>query len=606
MFGSGISMCGLVGIATKSSERLNAIINRNKYVAVDMAEKVHHRGPDDSSVLVTNQAILSFKRLAIVGGATARQPISNERKSIHLVCNGEIFNHKELTELLTESHTFSTTSDCEVIIHLYEERGIEVLALLEGQFSFALLDEGNGELYLARDKFGITPLHYMFVEGDLYFASEIKALFVNGSMPESLNASAIYETAVLYGPTPPRTNFKNVYQVPPAHFLRWNTTVGAESLHEYWQLPTQHNENYVLSHEEVYHLIDMAVQRRLQGVSEHGIYLSGGIDSSVVGYFLAKSSSFVKGFGITFEEESIDESLFQKEIAQFLGIPLKSVVFRSEHIWTNICEAIWHAEAPITRSAPIPMLMLSKLVRENGIKVALCGEGADELFAGYPIFHSGYSSVESKYESTRRVRGLFKEKYRHSMVDIDLRAQFTASINSEEVDRLSISQAIEYKTKLSRYLLSSQGDRMSMASSVEQRYPFLDTQLIEAIMRLPKNNLSGKGITKAMLREALRDKLPHTILARPKQGYIASTAFNIFDQSGLSINIDEFINRRAIDEAGVFDPQSVNGLIRQCKHSSGAEIDRTFMESAFWLVLSTQILFALYVKGESKHLYGKS
>lgn len=570
-------MCSinLIFSQKKSSSKL-------KKIAMNMAESTLHRGPDSTEIISSKGFALSFNRLEIVGGNKGIQPISNENSKIHLICNGEIFNYKELMKTHKKKHIYKTTSDVEVMLHLYEELGTEFIKLLEGQFAFAIVDENKGQVIIGRDRFGINPLFYHGKGDLLVVASEIKAIFNAGVIKNiSLNHRGIAESWFFYGSIPPSTAFTDIFQLSPGYLGVYKMDTNELVTTPYWSLskqgsassdPTQSLEN----------ILSNSVKRRLQGNYRPGLYASGGLDSSIIA-FLVNKFSINKPvlFSIAFKDKKFDESEFQDQLAKFLKCRIYKVYIDTQAIVENIRQGVFYMETPLIRSAPIPMMLLSKEVRKRGIKFVLCGEGADELFLGYPVFTREKSSIQDKWKENKEYIKFFIDPEMSNKIQKEYK-----KFNNVKKDPRSLSiRIIEIKTKLSQYLLINQGDRMSMANSVEQRFPFLDLDVVNYALNANKDTLVKNNLGKSILRETFRSVLPKELIMRKKQGYLTPD-IDVARELLKNQKYRNILSAQSIKKLKVFNYLEVSNLIKRISLPEVKESDAKFL----LFVYSTQLL----------------
>ncbi len=356
-----------------------------------MIQTLHHRGPDGQGFYNDARCGLAHARLSIIDLSHGDQPMANEDRTVWTVFNGEIFNYIELrAALLKAGHTFRTQSDTEVIVHLYEEYGTRFVEHLNGQFAIALWDTKRQRFMLARDRTGIRPLFYTRTHGNLVFASEVKALFTVPGVTKRLNLSAVGDVMTYWSALSPDTVFEGIESLPPGHLLTVEN--GRETLSCYWdwifpsETPhaTRPEADYA---EELRELLVDAVRLQLRADVTVGAYLSGGLDSSAISALVRRyhQKSLIT-FSIAFEDPEFDESVFQSQMAKHLGTEHTQVLCRKSDIAAIFPDVIRHTETPILRTAPAPLLLLSKAVRAQGLKVVLTGEGADEVFGGYDLY----------------------------------------------------------------------------------------------------------------------------------------------------------------------------------------------------------------------------
>jgi asparagine synthase (glutamine-hydrolysing) len=635
-------MCGLAGIWHPDRRAVDDAALRR------MTRALIHRGPDEEGYYQVAGVGLGHRRLSIIDLSTGQQPLSNEDGSIWVVFNGEIFNYVELRANLTKrGHTFKTHSDTETIVHLYEERGLDFVEDLNGQFSIALWDGNRRRLVLARDRVGIRPLfHATLRDGTVLFGSEMKALLAHGALRAEIDPVALGQITSLWVCVPPRTGLKGIDELPPGRMLVLEP--GKRTERQYWRYsyPREHEyEEKSLEHwvREVRELLHDAVRLQLRSDVPVVTYLSGGLDSSILTALVKQHHiNDLMTFSVGFEDARFDERSFQNEMAQHLQTDHRHLEVAATDIGEAFTEVVWFAERPMTRTAPAPLLELAGLVHESGIKVVLTGEGADELFAGYNIFKEdkvrrfwarspesrwrgrllsrlyGYIDRDPKAEAfwqlffkkgmqdvgdpfySHRVRWsnmepvkrLFAADCRAQMQSEDeLLAELDAYLEPERSrwHPLCRAQHLEMSLFMSGYLLSSQGDRMSMGRSVEGRVPFLDHRLVDLAARIPPHyKLRGLN-EKYVLKQAFADVLPAAITERPKQPYRAPIAASLLaDRETL---VASLLETRELERTGLVDGVAVQKLL--AKTAAGAASERDEMGIA--IAASVQLLHHLFV-----------
>jgi len=612
-----------------------------------MVSSLHHRGPDASGIYIDDRAGLGHARLSIIDLAGGDQPIHNEDEFLWIVYNGEIFNYPELRQgLVARGHGFSTATDTEVILHLFEEEGPACLSRLNGQFALAIWNARSGELFLARDRVGIRPLHYSIHQGRILFASEIKSLFQVGDLPRRIDPVAMDQVFTFWTTLAGRTLFQGVQELPPGHYLIASSK--GYCVHKYWEVPFVppgeqlggEPEDAAATVEEL--LLD-AVRIRLRADVPVGCYVSGGLDSSGVAAIVKKRfNNRLKTFGVRFEEGRFDEGAFQDLVVSFLGTEHTAIHATNEGIGKSFSDVVWHCEKPILRTAPVPLYHLSEVVRQNGVKVVLTGEGADEVFGGYDIFRETlvrrfwakrpssrlrplltgrlypdifrdpklgatlqaffrvglentgdpFYSHRIRWENTKRTKTFFSEDLRNALGSYDAEEELRASLPASFSfwDPLSKAQYLEMAIFLSNYLLSSQGDRVAMAHSVEIRLPFLDYRIIEFMAKvIPRWKIRGLR-EKYLLKRIFRGMLPGPILDRPKHPYRAPIRQCLLPRNGAGI--PEPLSERALEKAGLFDPRKVGMLIRKMKAvPEASEVDSMALAG----ILSAQLVHERFV-----------
>ena len=376
-------MCGIAGIVRQNG----ALVE--KPLLQRMIGMVNHRGPDAAGFHLSGSVGLAHARLSIIDIGGGHQPMHNEDKTVWITFNGEIFNYVELREdLIKKGHRFQTQSDTEVIVHLYEEKGEECVHDLNGQWAFAIWDSRREKVFLSRDRLGVRPLFYAKTPEGFVFGSEIKSLLVVPSLPRAIDLQALDELFTFWVTLPPRTIFEGVSELPPGHSLIFEH--GGLRVQPYWTLDYNSSKGPIKEEEAREALLELlldATRIRLRSDVPVGAYLSGGLDSTVIAALVKKlGKTHLKTFSIAFEDKEFDESSFQNEASTFLKTDHQGILCSSQDIGRVFPEVIWHTEKPILRTAPAPLFLLSKLVRDQGYKVVLTGEGSDEVLGGYDIF----------------------------------------------------------------------------------------------------------------------------------------------------------------------------------------------------------------------------
>jgi asparagine synthase (glutamine-hydrolysing) len=610
------------------------------------AAELRHRGPDGVGLYLDGRFGMANTRLAVVDLESGDQPLSDERGRFWVMQNGEIYNHVELrTELERIGHAFATTSDTEVIAHAYAEWGAECLHRFNGDFAIAVWDRREQELFLARDRFGVRPLFLAELAGDLCFASEVKALLRHPDAPRRLDPVGIVDTFTTWATLPDRSAFAGIRELAPAHLLLVRPD-GSRIERRWWDAQFDPAETSEAAYvEELEALLDDAVRIRLRADVEVATYLSGGLDSSTIAALASdRVGDGLAAFGVGFADRHYDESGPQDAIARVLGVDFRRTVVDGAAIAAALPEVVELAEKPILRTAPAPLLLLSKAVRDAGLKVVLTGEGADELFAGYDIFREDKvrrfwarepSSVLRPLLLTRLNRwlptdparaGAFLTRfYARGLEDVDdplyshrLRFANTsralkllapdvvaAAAGAEPALRLermlppdfggmtplARAQYLEIATFLEGYLLHAQGDRMLMGNSVEGRFPFLDHRVAELALRLP-DRLRLRGLEeKHLLRRTALRRLPAEIGNRPKIPYRAPIR-SVFGGECGGDELLAALEPARIRAAEVLEPVAVERLVR--KFRSGAAVGETD-EMALVGALSLSLLHERFV-----------
>lgn len=588
-------MCGIFGFV--SNNLAGVKINEKKLFL--SLNTLKHRGPDGVNTWTDYTCYLGFRHLSFFDKCVSLQPLHNENNTIHLVGNGEIFNYRKLRRQLAAKHVFKSESDCEVIIHLYEEFGDKFLRHIKGQFAFIIWDKKRRRIVAARDRFGICPLFYLVNNEGYVFASEIKALLENNINSVSLDMQGVVETLFFYGPVPPRTCFKNVFQIPPGFYLTVNVESRKLTLTQYWSLkfsPERNNSEKHPDHvlNELRLILQQAVKNRLHGDFVPGVYASGGLDSSVIATILSKYERRPTLFSLQFEDSKYDESYYQRILTNHLKLPQEALLITSGDIIGNLVRTIWHTECPLIRTAPIPMFLLSQLVRQKGYRCVVSGEGGDELLAGYPVFQKNMPSIVSKFSTAQRVLRLFKEKKKLFHHVEKMYKDLYKPEKTSAYYGLHYCQEIEVRTKLSQYLLNTQGDRVAMAHGIEQRFPFLDEDFVAFIESLPMQWFIAEQKGKFILRQAMKDKIPISIIERPKQGYLAPDRCLLDCYRTKKTFLNDLLSPEAIKSTGYFEAAEVDKLLSLCADFSSTA-DK-YVNLAFVFLVTTQILHKLFIE----------
>ena len=604
-----------------------------------MMRVLRHRGPDDEGSFVREYedgtAVgLGFRRLSIIDLDTGNQPIANEDGSIQVVFNGEIYNYRELRrELEGHRHRFSTRADTEVIVHLYEEHGAHCVERLNGMFAFALWDESQRELVLARDRFGKKPLHYVEARGALVFGSELKALLEHPSCPRSLDLESLSRYLALEYVPAPRSIVAGVKKLPGGHLLRWRD--GRTSVERYWDLSfgeaqAREENEYV---EEFRSLLREAVRRRLISDVPLGAFLSGGIDSSSVVAMMVEAmpAKDVKTFSIGFSERSFDESEHARRVANHFGTDHHEQIFTSRAMVDLLPEVVDFLDEPLGDASILPTYLLSRFTRES-VTVALGGDGGDELLAGYPTFPAEHvarlyrvpsflnervvlSLADRIPVSTANFSPDFKLKrfLRGAASPADIRHPvWLGSFTPAEQETLLLDPSLDpydemrkafadaptkhrleqliyvyAKTYLQDDILTKV-DRASMACSLEVRAPFLDVGLVEFLAVVPPRLKLRRFDTKHLLKRAMEDVLPPGIARRAKKGFGIPVAEWL--KAELHDSLQDELSPERIRLQGLFDPVPVQRLIAE--HMSGRRDNR----KQLWTLFMFQLWYRRWMK----------
>ncbi len=613
-------MCGIAGVM----HRRAGLPPPDLDVLATMAGALSHRGPDEFGVYRERRAGFAHARLSIIDLASGQQPLANETGTLWVTFNGEIFNYVELRdELLARGHRFRTQSDTEVIVHAYEEWGTGAFERFNGQWAIGLWDEARGELTLARDPFGVRPLFVAEHDGRLWFASEVKALFAaSPDLPRRFDPAGLGELFTFWSAIAPRTTFDGIEEVEPGAVRVYSATAVHHARSYQPAFPDDDTPTFTGNADDAAAAVGAAVReatrlRMLRADVPVGSYLSGGLDSSYIAALglEAKGSQF-STFSLRFADAEYDETPYQRVMVQRLGSQHHEIVVSRDDIARVFPDVIRHTERPVLRTAPAPLYLLSKLVHDAGIKVVLTGEGADEMFGGYDLFREAkvrrfwaaqpastrrpkllerlYPYIQRSPVSQQAVARQFfgqglerfgEPGFGHEprwrgfsalsrLLSPAFRERVTATAPVADLLRalpdafarwspLAQDQYLEVRTLLSGYLLSSQGDRMLMAHSVEGRFPFLDRQVAALAESLPARYKIRALDEKHVLKRAARGTVPDEILRRPKQPYRAPDAL-AFTGTAAREWIAEVASPAAVAAAGCFDPPTVQRLLDKC------------------------------------------
>ncbi|MBE7553522.1 MAG: asparagine synthase (glutamine-hydrolyzing) [Anaerolineales bacterium] len=649
-------MCGISGIYALNGEPIQSPELEAQI------ETIIHRGPDQGATYLSPRHVcgLGARRLSIIGVAGGDQPLSNETGSIHLVYNGETYNHLSLrAELERSGHRPKSHSDAEVIVHGYEAWGPEgVLQRMRGMFALALWDEGAQQLFLARDRFGIKPLYYAEHGGRLIFASEIKAILAQPDFPRRVNLSAL-DTMLSLGFVPgPATMFEGIYKLPPAHFLI--AQGNAFRLKKYWQLSYQ--ENRAISEaeaaEQFLALLQESVQMHLMSEVPLGALLSGGLDSgALVALIKADQRSTInsqlsiindyrslvagsqpavlKTISIGFEQTAYDEAPLALALAQFIGTEHQPITFTTAD-FDDYPTVMHHLEEPQTSATALPIYKLYRACREAGLTVVLTGEGADELLGGYHwhrgdalvrpllawpaalrrllaasplpmsaaarrVLARGAPDVPTRYHDWLEIGG---NGYRQKVLSPEVTAELSRGNGARAVPTLShwaeivrdlSSEAplhqtmwLESQTRMVDFI-NFEVDKMSMASSIEARVPYLDHCLWEFCATLPAHFKLKGSTEKHLLRWATQRLLPEATRTRRKKG-LASPYAQWLRAARLPDWAEAALSVQAFRQTGLFDAAAVQSLRRA--HQAG----QPHLGPLLMGVLSTQVWYDSFIR----------
>lgn len=585
-------MCGIIAAVGADSRPSLEEIHRG-------LKALHHRGPDAAHTWqsVTGDVILGHTRLSIIDLSTGDQPLSNEDGTIHAVVNGEFYDfERQRRELESRGHRFRTRTDSEILLHLYEDYGVDCVHHLRGEYAFVLWDQRQQTLFAARDRFGIKPLFHAQINGTLHFASEVKALYACGA-PRAWDEEGFLLAFGLAGSGSAQTAFRGVQNVPSGHYLVAKS--GSVSLHQYWDFDFPEESSVKLKSDQEYAeefraVLDEAVRLRLRADVPVGCYLSGGIDScSILGLMARHAPSRVRAFSLAFDHPAYDESAIAKEMAELTGAEFETIPVTQNGLADDFSDAVYHGEAFFANAHCVAKFALSRAVHQAGFKVVLTGEGSDEILAGYPHFRADLSrncataaqaAIQQALATSNTVsRGVlladgqvapstvFMERLGYMPAWIEARQAFLQkssaylpesfsvertfqsllndlNVNGQMSGRHIVNQSLYLwdKTSLPGYILTILGDRMEMSHSIEGRVPFLDHHVVEFTRTLPVTQKINGATEKFVLREALKPMLTSTVYQRQKHPFLAPPSLTD-PESAMHRLLQDTLRGRAID-----------------------------------------------------------
>jgi len=635
-------MCGIAGVFEFGEDA-----HFDSGVLRRMCDVIAHRGPDDDGFFTQGGIGLGMRRLSIVDLATGHQPISNEDGSIWIVFNGEIYNHRALREqLITRGHRYRTQSDTETIVHLYEEYGKECVQHLRGMFAFAIWDSRRTSLFVARDRLGIKPLYYRLTPQNFFFGSEIKVLLAHPGVRAELNRGVLPEFLAFGYLSGEETFYNGVRKLMPGHTLEIDER-GDLRVEQYWDLPQAseaepHDERYYV---ETYRdLLEGAVGSHLMSDVPLGVFLSGGLDSSAVAALMTKiRRAPIETFSVGYSEQTYSELPYARTVAQHLNSVHHEVFVSCDDFFGALPNLIWHEDEPIVWPSSVSLFFVAELAREH-VKVVLTGEGSDETLAGY----SRYAFTLKNLRFDRAYRGLVpsgirrhvrdsiatsswinsnaRRKLSHTFLGLDGESwasfyfdNFFSTFNQKDQSDLltddfqaevvagsAYRNVLEYweqsegdilqrllYTDIKTYLveLLMKQDNMSMAASVESRVPFLDHDLVEWATRVPASvqirGTSGKWI----LKKAMDDLLPHSVIYRQKLGF--PTPWNKWLAGAQLDTIEKLLLEPRSMSRGLFKRAAIEKLFREHRSQYRDHYDR------IWRLLNLELWHRVCLEGES-------
>ena len=597
-------MCGIVGKLNFDGQQ-----PVNPELVQRMMDLIHHRGPDEEGKYISGAIGLGHCRLAIIDLNTGAQPMCNEDGTVWIVYNGEVYNYLELrVDLKKRGHTFKSTADTEVIVHLYEELGVEAVSRLQGMFAFALWDERKRLLLLARDRVGIKPLYYINTGKALLFASEIKSLLADPSVERTINLRGIDRFLTYYYMPGSETLFEGIYKLDPGHHL--TVSNGKVINRQYWDLRIENSSHWTSFDEAVealQELLPVTVKNHMISDVPVGVLLSGGVDSTgLLRYAVEQTDRQIRTFTVGFAgEEFADERPFARMAVQLYGTLHQEVTISAKDFHDFLPKYIWHMEEPICEPPAVSLYFLSRIARESSVKVLLSGEGGDEAFGGYHTYRN-FLMLESLKSAFGPAKGMLRfglkalcyvgwDKIRRyvDLVDLQLSEYYLsrtatpgtffnrnkgalytkdfANALSGEVSEIPTRHLFEHldgqpplnrmlyvdtKTQLPDDLLVK-ADKMTMAASVELRVPLLDSQVLEFAASLPPHFKVSGWSKKRVLKAALRDSVPQEILTRKKTG------FPLPYERWLKTDLKDFVRDTLLDKGSALKTYFRGDAIRE-------------------------------------------
>src|SRR6266436_3536216 len=632
-------MCGICGIAYAPRSRARV----DEQQLIRMRDTMTHRGPDGCGVFTDGRVGLGHRRLAIIDVASGHQPMHDDTGSLHIVYNGEIYNHSDLrTSLERGGHRYRTRSDTETILRLYQDERSRAVDRLRGMFAFAVWDSRKEELFLARDRLGIKPLYYVLTDdGSLYFASEIKALLAARATRPSLNYDVLPDCLANRAPSGEDTLFEGVRRLLPGHTLQWRD--GEVEIRQYWDMSFR-AETPARSHEDLVAEFGArftdAVRTHLMSDVPLGVFLSGGIDSASIAAVMSRLvTEPIKTFSVAFAEREANELRYARMAARAYRTDHHEVVVSPEQFFAALPSLIWQEDEPIAHPSSVALYFVARLAADH-VKVVLTGEGSDELLGGYGRYSRTLYNIRlgTRYHqmvpaSLRRAvhravgrlrRGsaarrklertflcippdldsiyfdnfaVFSRAQQEQLFSAGARERFAtadpyrlARAHLERTDARTLLDRLLYvDSKVYLHELLMKQDQMSMAASIESRVPFLDHPLTEWVAKLPQRMKLRGPTTKWILREAMKNKLPAPILSRKKMGF--PVPVGAWLRAQWRPLLDEYVISDRARSRGIFECDTVKGLVAE--HLSGIN-----HSEKLWALLTFEVWARIFLDGD--------
>jgi asparagine synthase (glutamine-hydrolysing) len=631
-------MCGIAGIVASDS-----LHPEDRQRVLRMRDVIEHRGPDDAGVFVDDMAALGHRRLSIVDLAGGVQPMPNEDNTIWVSFNGEIYNHTDLRKELEQAgHVYRTKSDTETLVHAYEQWGEDCANHLRGMFAFAIWDAPRRRLLLVRDRLGVKPLYWAVAGTRLLFGSEIKSLLASGLIEARPNEAALPQLLGTRSVAGDETMFVGVSTLMPGHVLSF--AGGSATIRRYWDVPTRDTTttapgDRVADVRRFRELLEESIRLRLMSDVPLGVFLSGGLDSSAIAALMAPMMGRpLDTFSVAFADRAFNELEYSRTVAQALGARMHEVVIDDRDFFGALPRLIWHEDEPIAHASSVALHFVSVLAARH-VKVVLTGEGSDELLAGYGRYprallnwrlggvYGGLlpAAVRARVAAAvARLPGQAGRYARRSFLGVEHAADLTLFDNFAAVNlsrqRLLLSPRLAalatrehtYGALVARFTASDRGgsaldrllytdiktylvellmkqDQMSMSASIESRVPFLDHHLVEFAARLPPDRKLSGFTTKRILREAVKDVVPASVLDRPKMGF--PVPFARWMRGGWGEVAREVLLDRGSIERDIVSPAGVEGLLNDARDGVHGAAD------GVWTLLNLELWYRTFIDG---------
>ena len=612
-----------------------------------MNRRIAHRGPDDEGFFVEGNVGLAMRRLSIIDVKSGHQPLANENEDIWIVYNGEIYNHAELkADLEAKGHRYRTRSDTETIVHLYEQYGRDCVSHLRGMFAFVIWDRRKRVLFAARDRLGIKPFYYRWDGKSFLFGSEIKAILAYPNVAAELNRSKLAEYLAFGYLTGPETMFEGIKKLMPGHTLELNEQ-GELSIERHWDLTVEVDREprprkyYVDTYRE---LLEGSVRSHLMSDVPLGVFLSGGLDSSAVAALTKKiRGDRIQTFAVGYGESSFSELGYARQVAEHIHSDHHEVQLSREEFFESLPRLVWHEDEPIVWPSSVSLYAVARLARQH-VTVVLTGEGSDETLAGYTryawtLLNSRLNNVY-RAATTRGLRRTVQRAIEASPLTASLRRKlehtfllrdgdswpsfyydnfFSAFSSAEQADLLTPEAAAHagdayagsmaawdrshgdllhrlLYADISSYLIEllMKQDQMSMAASVESRVPFLDHKLVEFTARIPAEYSIAGMAGKFILKQAVEDLLPQSIVYRKKMGF--PTPWEYWLAGPQLDDLQQMLLESRSLERGLFRPETARRIFSEHRNKLRDHGNR------IWRLLNLEIWQRVYVDGETPEL----